>query len=113
MQLNEIWDIVKEAILPLIGIIWFFFKQKIDDMESDLEEVEDKYRELEKKLVFVESTYATKAELAQMLNQINSTLMANNSTLEQKIEKIMDLKNATIQMMLEEITKRTNSKDKN
>ncbi len=113
MQLNEVWDIVKEAILPLIGIIWFFFKQKIDDMESDLEEVEDKYRELEKKLVFVESTYATKAELAQMLNQINSTLMANNSTLEQKIEKIMDLKNATIQMMLEEITKRTNSKDKN
>lgn len=113
MQLNEVWDIVKEAILPLIGIIWFFFKQKIDDMESDLEEVEDKYRELEKKLVFVESTYATKAELAQMLNQINSTLMANNSALEQKIEKIMDLKNATIQMMLEEITKRTNSKDKN
>ena len=46
MQLNEIWDIVKEAILPLIGIIWFFFKQKIDDMESDIEEVEDKYREL-------------------------------------------------------------------
>lgn len=113
MQLNEVWDIVKEAILPLIGIIWFFFKQKIDDMESDLEEVEDKYRELEKKLVFVESTYATKAELAQMLNQINSTLMANNGALEQKIEKIMDLKNATIQMMLEEITKRTNSKDKN
>lgn len=106
MQLNEIWDIVKEAILPLIGIIWFFFKQKIDDMESDIEEVEDKYRELEKKLVFVESTYATKAELAQMLNQINSTLMANNTALEQKIEKIMDLKNATIQMMLEEITKR-------
>lgn len=106
MQLNEIWDIVKEAILPLIGIIWFFFKQKIDDMESDIEDVEDKYRELEKKLVFVESTYATKAELAQMLNQINSTLMANNTALEQKIEKIMDLKNATIQMMLEEITKR-------
>ena len=106
MQLNEIWDIVKEAILPLIGIIWFFFKQKIDDMESDIEEVEDKYRELEKKLVFVESTYATKAELAQMLNQINSTLTANNTALEQKIEKIMDLKNATIQMMLEEITKR-------
>ncbi len=111
MQLNEVWDIVKEAILPLIGIIWFFFKQKIDDLESDLDETEDKYRELEKKLVFVESTYATKAELAQMLNQINSTLMANNSALEQKIEKIMDLKNATIQMMLEEITKRTQSKD--
>lgn len=106
MQLNEVWDIVKEAILPLIGIIWFFFKQKIDDIESDLDEAEDKYRELEKKLVFVESTYATKAELAQMLNQINSTLMANNTALEQKIEKIMDLKNATIQMMLEEITKR-------
>lgn len=111
MQLNELWDIVKEAILPLIGVIWFIFKQKMDDIESDLDEVEEKYRELEKKLVFVESTYATKAELAQMLNQINSTLMANNTALEQKIEKIMDLKNATIQMMLEEITKRSQSKD--
>jgi len=111
MQLNEVWDIVKEAILPLIGLIWLFFKQKMDGMESDLDEVEEKYRELEKKLVFVESTYATKAELAQMLNQINSTLMVNNTALEQKIEKIMDLKNATIQIMLEEITKRSHSKD--
>lgn len=54
----------------------------------------------------MESTYATKAELAQMLNQINSTLMSNNSALEQKIEKIMDLKNAPIKMMLEEVYKR-------
>lgn len=112
MQLNELWDIVKEAILPLIGLIWYFFNQKLSNMEEDLEKVEDKHRELEKKLVFVESTYATKAELAQMLNQINSTLMVNNTALEQKIEKIMDLKNATIQIMLEEITKRTQSKDK-
>ncbi len=39
--------------------------------------------------------------------------MANNTALEQKIEKIMDLKNAPVQLMLEEITKRTQSKDKN
>lgn len=112
MQLNELWEIVKEAILPLIGLIWYFINQKLSGLEQDMEKVEDKHRELEKKLVFVESTYATKAELAQMLNQINSTLMVNNTALEQKIEKIMDLKNATIQIMLEEITKRTHTKDK-
>lgn len=111
MELTELWAIAKEAIIPLVGVIWLIFKQKIDEMGSDLRKHEDKYRELEKKLVFVESTYATKAELAQMLNQINSTLMANNSALEQKIEKIMDLKNAPVQLMLEEITKRT-QKDK-
>lgn len=111
MGLTEIWDVIKEAIIPLLGIIWFFFKQKIDGIENDLKEAEDKYRELEKKLVFVESTYATKAELAQMLNQINSTLIANNTALEQKIEKIIDLKNAPIQLMLEEITKHRKSKD--
>jgi len=61
--------------------------------------------------VFVESTYATKAELTQMLNQINSTLMNNNTTLEQKIEKIMDLKNAPIKLMLEEVYKRQRTKD--
>ncbi len=113
MEIQEIWAFAKDAVIPLIGVIWFLFKQKIDQFDLDLEKVEEKARELEKKLVFVESTYATKAELAQMLNQINSTLMANNTALEQKIEKIMDLKNATIQMMLEEITKRTQSKDKN
>lgn len=107
MQLNEIWDITKEAILPLIGLIWYFFKQKVDGMAEGIDEVEEKCRDLEKKLVFVESTYATKAELAQMLNQINSTLLVNNNTLEQKIEKIMDLKNAALQATLEEIAKRT------
>lgn len=112
MELTEVWDIAKEAIIPLIGVIWVVFKQKIDDMASDLDKMEDKYRELEKKLVFVESTYATKAELAQMLNQINSTLMANNTALEQKIEN-NGFKNAPVQLMLEEITKRTQSKDKN
>ena len=111
MEITEVWAIAKEAIIPLVGVIWIIFKQKIDEISNDSKKLEDKYRELEKKLVFVESTYATKAELAQMLNQINSTLMANNSALEQKIEKIMDLKNAPVQLMLEEITKRT-QKDK-
>lgn len=106
MELTEIWQVTKEAIIPLVGVIWIFFKQKIETIEESLKEIESKNRELEKKLVFVESTYATKAELAQMLSQINSTLLANNTALEQKIEKIMDLKNATIQMMLEEITKK-------
>lgn len=110
MALSELWDVAKEAIIPLLGIIWAFFKQKIDKLEEDIQKSEDKFRDLEKKVVFVESTYATKAELAQMLNQINSTLLNNNSTLEQKIEKIMDLKNAPIQMMLEELAKHTKTK---
>ena len=50
MELTEVWDIAKEAIIPLIGVIWVVFKQKIDDIASDLDKMEDKYRELEKKL---------------------------------------------------------------
>jgi len=106
MNWSDIWGIAKDAIIPLVGIIGAFFKQKIDKLEEDIEESQQSYRELEKKVVFVESTYATKAELTQMLNQINSTLMNNNTTLEQKIEKIMDLKNAPIKLMLEEVYKR-------
>lgn len=110
MEFQEVWGLAKDAVIPLIGVIWVLFNQKTVKFNTDLEKVEEKTRELEKKLVFVESTYATKAELTQMLNQINSTLMANNTTLEQKIEKIMDLKNANIERMLEDITKRTQSK---
>lgn len=106
MNWSDIWGIAKDAIIPLVGIIGAFFKQKIDKLEEDIEESQQSYRELEKKVVFVESTYAIKAELTQMLNQINSTLMNNNTTLEQKIEKIMDLKNAPIKLMLEEVYKR-------
>ncbi len=111
MNWSDIWGIAKDAIIPLVGIIGAFFKQKIDKLEEDIEESQNSYRELEKKVVFVESTYATKAELTQMLNQINSTLMNNNTTLEQKIEKIMDLKNAPIKLMLEEVYKRQRTKD--
>jgi len=111
MNWSDIWGIAKDAIIPLVGIIGAFFKQKIDKLEEDIEQAQDSYRELEKKVVFVESTYATKAELTQMLNQINSTLMNNNTTLEQKIEKIMDLKNAPIKLMLEEVYKRQRTKD--
>jgi len=111
MNWSDIWGIAKDAIIPLVGIIGAFFKQKIDKLEEDIEESQQSYRELEKKVVFVESTYATKAELTQMLNQINSTLMNNNTTLEQKIEKIMDLKNAPIKLMLEEVYKRQRTKD--
>lgn len=110
MEFQEVWGLAKDAVIPLIGVVWVLFNQKMVKFNTDLEKVEEKARELEKKLVFVESTYATKAELTQMLNQINSTLMANNTTLEQKIEKIMDLKNANIERMLEDITKRTQSK---
>lgn len=110
MNWNDIWGIAKDAIIPLVGVITAFFKQKLDKMEEDIEDGEKKFAELEKKIVYVESTYATKAELTQMLNQINSTLMSNNNTLELKIEKIMDLKNAPIKMMLEEVYKRQ-SKD--
>lgn len=112
MELSELWGIAKDAILPLIGIIYFAFKQKLENVDGDVEDLQKQCRDLEKKIVFVESTYATKAELAQMLNQINSTLLANNNALEQKIEKIMDLKNATIQVMLEDLYKKSqNTKD--
>ena len=107
MELADLWSVAKEAIIPLIGFIGMFFKQKIDGMEKEVTDLNTQYRDLEKKLVFVESTYATKAEMAQMLNQINTTLLANNNALEQKIEKIMDLKNATIQVMLEDLYKKT------
>lgn len=109
MNWNDVWEIAKDAIIPLVAIIGGFFKQKIDKLEEDIEESQDSYRDLEKKVVFVESTYATKAELTQMLNQINSTLLNNNTALEHKIEKIMDLKNAPIKMMLEEVYKRQRS----
>jgi hypothetical protein len=30
MEFQEVWGLAKDAIIPLIGLIWFLFKQKID-----------------------------------------------------------------------------------
>lgn len=102
----DAWGFAKDAVFPLIAILWAFFKQKVDSLEDDIEENEDKCRELEKKLLFVESTYATKAEVTAMLNAINQTLLTSSNNLESRIEKIMDLKNTPIKIMLEELQKR-------
>ncbi|QHJ85730.1 MAG: hypothetical protein [Cystoviridae sp.] len=102
----DAWGFAKDAVFPLIAILWAFFKQKVDSLEDDIEENEDKCRELEKKLLFVESTYATKAEVTAMLNAINQTLMTSSNSLESRIEKIMDLKNTPIKIVLEELQKR-------
>lgn len=102
----DAWGFAKDAVFPLIAILWAFFKQKVDGLEDDIEENEDKCRELEKKLLFVESTYATKAEVTAMLNAINQTLMTSSNSLESRIEKIMDLKNTPIKIVLEELQKR-------
>lgn len=106
MNWDDVWSVAEHAVIPLVTIIGGVFKQKLDKLQEELEKAQDKNTEVEKKILYVESTYATKAELAQMLNQINSTLLNNNSVLEQKIEKIMDLKNAPIRVMLDEVYKR-------
>lgn len=105
MNLEDIWSIAKEVILPLMGVIWYFFNEKIKSLEDSSEELEEITRQLDKKLSHVEATYATKAELAQLLNQINATLAQNNVSLENKIERIIDLKNETIRVMLEDVSK--------
>lgn len=102
----DAWGFAKDAVFPLIAILWAFFKQKVDSLEDDIEENEDKCRDLEKKLVVVESTYATKAEVTAMLNTINQTIMQNSNSLESRIERIMDLKNTPIKVVLEDIQKR-------
>lgn len=106
MSWLDAWGFAKDAVFPLLAILWAFFKQKMEKLEDDIEENEDKCRDLEKKLLFVESTYATKAEVTAMLNTINQTLINNNSNLESRIERIMDLKNTPIKVMIEELQKR-------
>lgn len=101
----DVWGFAKDAVFPLLAILWAFCKQKMDKLEDDLEENEDKCRDLEKKLLFVESTYATKAEVTAMLNTINQTLINNNTNLETRIERIMDFKNAPIKVMIEDLQK--------
>lgn len=99
----EVWEVSRVLVFPLVIVIYGLIKNKVDSLTKKMSDLEKEIREQEKKLIYVESTSATKAELAQAMNQINNTLLANNATLEQKIEKIMDLKNAPIQLMLDEI----------
>ena len=100
---DSIKDYLYPVIIPAVGGVIAWAKSKTDKLEDTIDDIETKYQELEKKIIFVESTYATKAEVTAMLSSINQTLMSNNIRLETQIEKLMDLKNAPINIMLEEL----------
>lgn len=103
LTLEDTWDVIKEGVIPIVAVIGGYFLKEIDKIKDDCEKKEEQINELEKKVIFVESTYATKAEVAAMLSSINTTLLNNNNSLEAKIEKLMDLKNLPIKVMLEEL----------
>ena len=107
---DSIKDYLYPVLIPAVGGVIAWAKSKTDKLEDTLDEIEDRYQDLEKKVIFVEATYATKAEVAAMLNSINQTLISNNNRLETQIEKLMDLKNAPINMMLEELYRKMEKK---
>lgn len=107
MSWIDAWSFAKDAVFPLIAILWAFFKQRIDKLQDDIEENEDKCKDLEKKLILVESTYATKAEVTAILQSIQQTLINNGTTLESRIEKIMDLKIETMKALIDDLQDRS------
>lgn len=108
LSLDTLWDFFKSLGLPLIAVAWGLFKSKSNKLEKDIEGLKSSIEAIEKDNIQTKATYATKTELNKLLVEINRSLQENNVSLEGRLEKLMDLKNAPIKDLLARLVDKSN-----
>lgn len=98
-----LWDIVKVAVFPVLGLIYAIFQQKLSRMDSDIEKLSMAKLDLEKKIIKMESSFVTQDQMRDLFQEFLSNLEKSNNTLETRIEKTMDLKIGPVKDMLSKL----------
>lgn len=95
-----LWDITKVAILPVIGLLYHMFKQKLTKLDSDIEKLQSDHELLERKLIKMEATFVTQDQLQKLFTDLLTNMEKGNDVLEKRLEKTMDLKIDPLKEML-------------
>lgn len=98
-----LWDIVKVAVFPVLGLIYAILQQKLTRMDSDIEKLTMANSDLEKKIIKMESSFVTQDQMRDLFQEFLSNLEKSNNTLETRIEKTMDLKIGPVKDMLSKL----------
>lgn len=98
-----LWDVVKVAVFPFLGLLYAIFKQKLAKVDTDLEKLTIANSNLEKKIIKMEASFVTQDQLRELFANLLSNMEKGNSTLESRLEKTMDLKINPIKDMLSKL----------
>lgn len=91
-----IWDFVKVAIIPIIGVLFSIFYQKFKRYDADIERLKDENRKLNETMVRLDANAVTKKEIEAIIQHleqsIDKTISLNLKPLEQTIERYFSKK---------------------
>lgn len=98
-----LWDVIKVAVFPVLGLLYAMFKQKLAKVDSDIEKLTVANSNLEKKIIKMEASFVTQDQLRELFANLLSSMEKGNNTLEARLEKTMDLKINPIKDMLSKL----------
>lgn len=98
-----LWDVIKVAIFPVVGLLYTMVKQKINKLDTDIEKLQVKSDLLEKQIIRMETTFVTQDQLRHLLGDFLQNMEKANELLEKRIDKTMDLKIDPIKDLLSQL----------
>ncbi len=101
-----LWDVIKVAVFPVLGLVYAVIKQKITKLDTDIEKLEAQNTLLEKKLIRMEATFVTHDQMRELFTDLLTNMEKSNEVLEKRLEKTMDLKIDPLKDMISKLVNR-------
>lgn len=98
-----IWDLVKVAVFPVIGLLWAIFRDKLKKQDEAMSKLQENQELLDRKLIKMEATFVTQEQLQKLFGDLLVSMEKGNDVLERRLEKTMDLKIDPIKDMLSKL----------
>ncbi len=95
-----IWDVVKVAVFPVLGILYAMFRDKLKKQDESIAKLQEENELLDRKMIKMEATFVTQEQLQKLFGDLIVNMEKGNDVLERRIEKTMDLKIDPIKDML-------------
>jgi hypothetical protein len=95
-----LWDVVKVAVFPVIGILYAMFRDKLRKQDEAITKIQDDYDTLNRTMIKMEATFVTQEQLQKLFGDLLVSMEKGNDVLERRLEKTMDLKIDPLKDML-------------
>lgn len=98
-----LWDVIKVAVFPVLGLLYAMAKQKLAKQDEDIEKLHQAHELLDRKMIKMEATFVTQDQLQKLFTDLLVNMEKGNDVLERRLEKTMDLKIDPIKEMLSKL----------
>lgn len=98
-----LWDVVKVAVFPVLGILYAMFRDKLKKQDESIAKLQEENELLDRKMIKMEATFVTQEQLQKLFGDLLISMEKGNDVLERRLEKTMDLKIDPIKDMLSKL----------